>query len=117
MYRTARGGAYGLSLTTYEDMKHLYYVRSESTEAHSMYLYTSLLIQCHHVTTARARSREPNCEYEAECRRDATHRSSQIGGCYLRHGNSCGFCMTHYFNTSSVTLHPRLPPIASHRRP
>ena len=38
-------------------------------------------------------------------------------GVLLRHGNSCGFCMTHYFNASSVTQHPRLPPIASHRSP
>ena len=32
----------------------------------------------------------------------------------LRHENSCGFCMTQYFNASSVTQYPRLPPIASH---
>eukprot|EP00966_Prymnesium_polylepis_P245209 5672619-Prymnesium_polylepis.1 len=28
-------------------------------------------------------------------------------GVLLRHGNSCGFCMAHYFNASSVTQHPR----------
>ena len=28
-------------------------------------------------------------------------------GVLLRHENSCGFCMTQYFNASSVTQHPR----------
>ena len=38
-------------------------------------------------------------------------------GGLLRHGNSCGFCMTHYFNAWAITSHAWLSPMISHQDP